>query len=139
MHGTEYTARIKALIAAKEAAEENMKRVLFQFRNGRKPNPADVTDARNYWAEALAVVDPEDAEQYVFPESSMRARLELLAQEAIGELEASLQRDEAEVFYGENRAVIIAPGEEGLYPGVAITVYANGTRLSTVTGNWVDN
>lgn len=59
MHDPEYTAKIKALIAAKNKAEENMNSVLFQFRNGRKPNPADISDARNYWAEALAIVDPE--------------------------------------------------------------------------------
>lgn len=126
MHSPEYTARIKALIAAKEEAEENMKRVLFQFRNGRRPNPEDITDARNKWAEALDVVEGQ----------STRARLEEMASEVIGDLETEIQRSEAEAFYNENAVTIIVPGEEGLYAGQIVTVQANGAKLTTETGNW---
>lgn len=127
MHAPEYTARIKALIAAKEEAEENMKRVLFQFRNGRTPNPEDISDAREKWAEALAVVDPD---------GDRRAKLEESAREIIGDLETEIQRSEAETFYGDHSAVIIVPGEEGLYSGRVITVYPDGTTLTADTGSW---
>lgn len=59
MHSPEYTAQIKALIAAKDTAEVAMRAILYQFRNGWKPNPADIVAARKKWDEALAIVDPE--------------------------------------------------------------------------------
>lgn len=59
MHAPEYTAKIKALIAAKESADAGMAAALYNFRNGRKPSATSIEAARKGWAEALAIVDPE--------------------------------------------------------------------------------
>lgn len=75
-------------------------------------------------------------EAFVLPENPMRNRLEALVKETIDDLETGLQREEAEVFFSENRAVIIVPGEEGLYSGRVITIYSDGNKLAADTGTW---
>lgn len=60
MHAPEYIKRIKALITAKDKTEENMKRILFQFRNGRKPNPVDIEDARKAFNDFLTVLEEQE-------------------------------------------------------------------------------
>jgi hypothetical protein len=57
MHAPEYTAQIKALIAAKDETEACMKRALYQFRNGRKPNPDDIADAKRSFAAAIEILE----------------------------------------------------------------------------------
>lgn len=62
MHAPEYTARIKALIAAKDRAEMVLGVALRRFRLGFATDPETVEGLKKYMAEVLEIIDPGAAE-----------------------------------------------------------------------------
>lgn len=131
MHAPEYTARIKALIAAKDKTEGRLKNILYQFRNGWKVGADDIAEMKEQFAAVLEIVDPE--------KSARNAKLMELAREIVGGLETAIQREEAEIYLStaSASALIVVPGEEGLYPGKVITVHTTGETLTAETGSWI--
>lgn len=58
MHSTEYTKKIKAALAAREALTVNLNSAIYQFRNGRSPYPEHLEAAREAFSELMAVLEP---------------------------------------------------------------------------------
>lgn len=82
MHTPEYTARIKNLIAAKDATEYEMKTALFHFRNGRKVSPETLESMRASFSRVLAVIEGTEEE---IETAAHDARLEAWRKEHYGE------------------------------------------------------
>lgn len=74
--------------------------------------------------------------EFDFPEDPMREALERAVTGIVSNLETQLQREEAQAHYDGQTAIIIVPGEEGLYPGKLITVDIDGSVMEADIGNW---
>lgn len=69
---------------------------------------------------------PEDEPLFLTPSAALQAKV----QEVIARLDSPLEREEAEVFYQEGRALILVPGEKGYRKQQAILVKEPGTEGS---------
>lgn len=69
---------------------------------------------------------PGDEPLFLTPSAALQAKV----QETIANLDSELERDGAEVFYQDGRALILVPGEKGYRKQQAILVKEPGTEAS---------
>lgn len=63
MHSPEYTKKIKSVLASREELTLNLNSAVYQFRNGRSPYAENLEQAKQSFAELMAILDPQENEK----------------------------------------------------------------------------